>query len=143
MLTIERTVRVTAPPERILGLVGDVTNLPGLCPSALQVTDVRPLPTGGHHCHFSYALGGRVVEGDADTIELVGNRKLVDRLTGGVDGVLEWAVRPHNGTTEIGLRLAYVPAREVLARIGEPELRTRNEHEAESVLASLKALLER
>lgn len=143
MLTIERTVCVTAPPDRIFDFVEDVRHLPEFCPSVLRVTDVRPLPIGGHHCHFVYELAGSTLEGDADTIEHVGNRKRVDRLTGEVEGTFEWSIRPHNGTSAIDLKIAYVPPKELLAALGEPELRTLNEREAELVLANLKALLER
>jgi ribosome-associated toxin RatA of RatAB toxin-antitoxin module len=142
MLTIEKKVTVAAAPDRVFQYVDDVHHLPEFWPSMVEVKDVRPLPVGGHRFQYLYKMAGVRFEGHTETIDRVEDRKLVDRASGDIDATFEWEFTPHDGVTEVDLKVQYEPPKTLLGKIGEPLVRTLNEREAETVLANLKSMIE-
>ena len=127
MLTIQKRVAVSAPPEKVYRLVDDARRLPELFPHLVDVEDVHPLPLGGHRFHYHYDAGDRGLVGNIQTVEQVRNRMLVDRAVGGLDATFRWSFTPREGVTEVGL---------------EVESDGVDEQEAEEALAHLKAIAE-
>ena len=63
MAKVETTITITAPVEKIFNYIQEMTNLPEIWPSLVQITDIKQLPNGGFSNRFVYKMAGIRLEG--------------------------------------------------------------------------------
>lgn len=143
MTTIEKSIEIKAPPEKVYAFIDDAMHFPEFWPSLIEVKDVELLPAGGHRFHYLYKMAGARFEGVTETIEHKLNEVLVDRAKGQIEGTFSWKIMPVNGFTKLMLAVNYDLPPEVLKKLDEPVLVEQNELEAEFILKTLKLRLER
>lgn len=142
MATVERSTTIDAPAEQVFAYVDARENLPEIWPSMVEVTDVQALPDGGKRLRWTYKMAGMRFDGASADVEWVANRRLVTRSTGGIDSTVTWTFEPAEGTTRVRFRADYRVPVPLLGRLAEPFIVRQNEHEAETLLANLKARME-
>ena len=142
MATIERSITIKVPPEKVFDYFVDPTHLPEFWPSMIEVKDIKPLPNGGHRYHWLYKMAGVKFEGDTETVELVKNEKLVSKVEGGIESRFDWQFKPENGFTRMTVKADFKVPPTLLGKLKEPFLVKLNEHEAEILLANLKDRME-
>lgn len=142
MKTIEKTITIDAPVEKIYGFVDDPIHFPELWPSLVEVTDVELLPKGGHRFHYLYKMAGARFEGITETIERKLNEKLVDHAKGELEGTFKWFFFPEGTKTKVGLEIEYDVPGKLVEQFGETFLVKTNEGEAELMLQNLKRRME-
>jgi len=140
--TVERSVLVQAPPEKVFGYLNDPHHLLEIWPSMIDVTNVEYLPEGGYRYHWLYKMAGVRFEGDSRTIEFEPNKHIVQKNTGDFVSTFDWKFIPENGYTKIWVKAEYEIPKQLLTKLAEPFILKLNEREADFVVANLKDRVE-
>jgi uncharacterized protein YndB with AHSA1/START domain len=141
MAVLSKSITIQAPAEAIYNYLLDPLKLTEYWTGMEGVKDIQALPNGGTKFKWSTRFAGFPLEGTSEDLEIVPNRKLVSRTTGGVDMIVTWSIEPSGRETRVSLEESYdrVP---VLGKLAEPLLIKMNEKAAETILANLKIIME-
>jgi uncharacterized protein YndB with AHSA1/START domain len=139
---VEKTISINAPVEKVFAYVDDPTNLLEIWPSLVDVKDVERLPSGGSKFRWTYKMAGVRIEGVAEAVEYIINRRIVSESEGGVSSTIIWAFEPEDGGTKVTNVVDYTVHLPVLRKLAESFLVRVNENEGEVLLANLKARME-
>jgi len=142
MVTIEKSVLVKAPREKVYAYLEDPRHLPEIWPSMVEVADVAELPAGGHRFHWTYKMAGMRFEGDSETVEIQPEAHYVQKNTGQIPSTFDWTFVGKDGSTELRMKTEYEIPETLLGKLARPFLVKLNEREAETVLGNLKDRLE-
>lgn len=142
MATVERSVVMHAPVETVFGFAAAPAHLPEFWPSMVAVKDVQPLPNGGHRFGWVYKMAGMRFEGTSEDVEYVPNQQLVQQSRGGIESTVTWTFLSEAGGTRVTFLAEYSVPVPLLGRLAEAVIVKVNEHEAEALLANLKARME-
>lgn len=141
MAVLTKSIVIGVPAETIFAYLNDPLNLVEYWTGMEEVKDVQTLQNGGTKFKWFNRFMGFRLEGTSEDIEIIPNRKLVSRTTGGVDMNITWYLEPTGSGTRVTLEEMYdrVP---VIGKIGETILVKMNEQGVETILANLKIRLE-
>jgi uncharacterized protein YndB with AHSA1/START domain len=139
--TIEKTVTIDAPLEKIFDYLEEPSHLPEIWPSLYEVKDVKTLPSGGHAFKWFYNFAGFKAEGTTETFEFVPYQRIIDKAKGDIESVFTWTVHGQNGTTTVKFMAEYGFPKKFTSSDEKFVLR-RNEFEAQTLLQNLKAKFE-
>jgi uncharacterized protein YndB with AHSA1/START domain len=142
MPKVERTITINAPVKKVFGYVDDPSHLPEFWPSMFEVKDVKTLPGGGHRFMWFYNFAGKRAQGTTESSEYVPYERIVDMAKGDVEGTITWSFYGENGTTEVKFEADYQAPQKFFPVSEQGFITRRNEFEAETLLANLKAKLE-
>jgi uncharacterized protein YndB with AHSA1/START domain len=142
MVTIERSVTIDAPPEKVFGYFEDPKHFLEIMPGMVEVKDIEKLPTGGYRYHWLYKMAGVPFEGETETTKFVPNELIVDRSKGQIDSTFDWKFHAENGGTHVKLAVGYEVPKPLFGKFAERFILKLNEREAETVLANLKDRIE-
>ena len=67
MPTLQKTITVKAPVEKVFKYIDEPTHLPEIWPSLFEVKDVESLPNGGHSFAWFYNMAGNRFKGTTKT----------------------------------------------------------------------------
>jgi uncharacterized membrane protein len=139
---VQKTTAIAAPVEKVFAFMLEPSNLPEVWPSMVEVKDVQRQPNGGYNFSWVYKMAGMRIDGASETIELVPNQRVVTRSTKGIQSKFIWTYGPEGGGTRLTVEVEYTVPVPVLGKIAEAVIVKQNEHEAEVLLANLKARME-
>ncbi len=142
MRKIERSIAINAPVEQIWQYLSHPEHLPEIWPSIVEVKDVQSSSRGGDNYCWVYNMFGVRFEGRSEVVEAVTNERRTTRTTGGIDSKVTWKMHPVGAQTEVGLVSEYTIPVPLLGKLAEAFIVKANEHEAETILANLKAAME-
>jgi len=142
MAKIEKSILISAPVDKVFAFMAKPENLPEIWPSLVEVRNVQLLPNGGHCYDWTYKLAGVRIDGHAEWTEFIEDQRIVDKNESGIPSTFVWNYRPEDGGTRVTLNVDYTIPGAVLGKLAEPVIHKMNEHEAETVLANLKARME-
>jgi uncharacterized protein YndB with AHSA1/START domain len=142
MESVQRTIRIDAPVERLWRYLADPKHLPEFWPSMVEVSNAVVAPDARHSFDWIYKMAGVKFRGHADTLELLSERLRVVRNEGGIPSTFRWIFEPRGATTDLRLEITYELPIPVLGRLASPVVRWMNEREADTMLANLKARME-
>jgi len=142
MAKVERSITINAPVEKVFSYWEEPTNRPEVWPSMVEAKDVQPLPNGGNRFGWVYKMAGVRLEGTTETTEYVANQCIVEKTKGGIESTLTWTFQPEDGGTKLTVEIEYTVPIPVLGKVAEAFIVKVNEHEAELLLANLKARME-
>jgi uncharacterized protein YndB with AHSA1/START domain len=143
MVTIERTIIINAPVERVFAYMTNPANLPEIWPCLIEVNDLVQTREGtGTTYNWVYKMAGAHFEGTAKITELVPNHRLVVKDEGGIKAIRTTTVQPAEGRTKYTLQMEYVLPPSLLGELDAGFIQRLNECEADVVLANLKAKME-
>lgn len=142
MAKVERSVEIQAPVEKVFGFAADPSHLPEFWPSMLEVKDIQSLPNGGHRFSWVYQMAGMRFDGTSEDVEYTPNQQVIEKAKGGIESTIAWTFQPEAGGTRVTFLAEYTVPVPLLGRIAEAVIVKMNEHEAETLLANLKAKLE-
>jgi uncharacterized membrane protein len=142
MAKITRSITIHAPVEKVYAFMTDPNNLPQIWPSMIEVKDVQPSPAGGYNFAWAYKMAGMRFEGASETTESIPNQRTVTRSTKGIQSTFVWVYQPAEGGTKLTVEAEYVVPVPLLGKLAEAFIVKQNEHEAEALLANLKARME-
>ena len=142
MAKVERTITINAPVGKVFGYWEDPSNRPEVWPSLVEIKDVQRLPSGGYSMRWAYKMAGVRLEGTTETTEYIANERIVEKTKGGLESTLAWTFQPEDGVTKMTSEVEYKVPIPVLGKLAEAVIIKLNEHEADAVLANLKARME-
>jgi uncharacterized protein YndB with AHSA1/START domain len=142
MAHLIRKATVHAPVDKVYHYVEDKTHLPQFWPSLVEVSDIKTLPNGGKHYTWSRNLAGFRLQGRAEDIEHVPNRKLVERHEKGIDSTMTWLFEEHGRDTEVTLEIDYSVPKQLKGKLKDDVVLKFSENEADAMLGNLRAQLE-
>lgn len=103
--------------------MGDPHHLPEIWPSMIEVKDVTPAAVGVYNFSWVYKMSGMRSEGASETTEYETNKHTQTKSVKGIESTFNWDFKAHNGGAE-----SFIVKQ--------------NEHEADTLLANLKDLME-
>lgn len=143
MAKITRTITINAPVEKVFGYMTDPTNLPEIWPSMVEVKDAKLLPEHvGSSFKWVYKMAGMRFEGSSEVTEHVTSQRQVTKSTKGIQSMFVWTYQPESGGTKLTVDLEYTIPVPLLGKLAEAFIVKLNEHEADVLLANLKARME-
>ena len=142
MAKLSRSTTVHARVEDVFDFLEDKTHFPEFWPSMLDVSDIRDLPNGGKHFHWTYKMAGLRFEGDTEEIEVVPNKKLVGKNEKGIESTVTWLMDGHGEETDLTFEVDYNIPVPVLGKLAEKVVLKLNENEADAVIANVKTQIE-
>jgi uncharacterized membrane protein len=143
MAKITRSISISAPVEKVFAYMDDPTHMPEFWPSMIEVKDVKQAPEGvGSTFGWVYKMAGMRFEGVSETTEHIPNQRTATRSTKGIQSTFVWTYEPEDGGTKLTSEVEYVVPIPLLGRLAEAFILKQNEHEAETMLANLKARME-
>ena len=142
MAKLEKSITINAPAEKMFDYITVPTNMPEVWPSMLEAKDVQRLSNGGHSFRWVYKMAGMRFEGTTEDIECIANERLVSETKGGIESTITWMLQPKAGGTKMTFVAEYNVPIPLLGKLAEAFIVRQNEHEAEALLANLKARME-
>ena len=141
MATVERSVTINAPVEKIFSYISNPRNELEWLPS---VIDVRHIVGKGVGQRFSwtYKMIGIPFNGETSVAEYIPNELIVYETTGGIDSTWTWQFKPVAGRTQLQLAVEYTIPVIVLGKVAEWVVLRRNEREADMAITNIKERLE-
>ncbi|GAF88684.1 unnamed protein product [marine sediment metagenome] len=143
MATVERTISINAPVEKVFDYISEATNGPEFIPSQVEVEYVIRTEEGvGSRYRWVYKLLGIRFEGQSECTEYVPNERIVTETKGGIVSTWTYTFEPEDGGTKLTLVVDYTIPIPVLGRFAEALVLRQNEREADLAMANLKAIME-
>lgn len=143
MTKVERAITINAPVEKVFDYMTEATNLPEIWPSMVEVKDVKRTPEHiGTTFQWVYKMAGMRFEGSSTVIEYVANQREVTKSERGIPSTFVWTYQPEDGGTRLTVEVEYTIPVPLLGKLAEAFIAKQNEHEAEVMLANLKARME-
>jgi uncharacterized membrane protein len=142
MAKLTKSIIINAPVEKVFSFIDEPTNLPKIWPSLVEATNVKRLPNGGHSDKWVYKMAGIKLNGSGEDIEHIPNKRIVTKTKGGADSTQAWLFQPEAGGTKVTFEVEYTVPMKVMGKLAEAIITKMNEHEGDTVLANLKAVME-
>jgi uncharacterized membrane protein len=143
MAKLEKTLIINAPVEKVFGYMTEPANLPEIWPSMVEVKAVKKMPEHvGASFNWVYKMAGMRFEGSSQVTEWVANQREVTKSTRGIASTFTWKYKTENGGTKVTVEVEYTIPVPLLGKLAEAFIVKQNEHEAEGMLANLKARME-
>lgn len=142
MFKIQKSIIIDAPVTKVFEYMKNPSNLPEIWPSMVEVKNVRSNSKGWNIYEWVYKMGGMTFHGESDTIEYVENAHTTTESTKGIQSHFDFDYKDLNGKTELVVVAQYTIPIPLLKNIAEQIIGKLNEHEAELMLANLKARIE-
>ena len=142
MHKIQRTIEIKAPVQRVYDFVNQPTNLPGIWPHLVSVSNVVPR-AGAHDFDWIYKMAGMHLRGHGAVLEAQSGRVLRVRNEGGLPSTFVWTYTGLNGSgTRLSLEVEYSMPTPVIGKIAEALMVKLNERDIDGMLANLKDVME-
>jgi uncharacterized membrane protein len=143
MVTIERTIFIDAPVERVFSYMTNPANLPEIWPCLVEVNDLHQTREGtGTTYNWVYKMAGAHFEGIAEIIEFIPNQRLAVKDEGGINAIRTITLQSVERGTYYTLQMDYALPPLLLGELDAGFIQRLNECEADVVLANLKAKME-
>jgi uncharacterized membrane protein len=142
MAKITKSVTINAPVEKVFAFMSQPTNLPEVWPSMVEIKNVQPSPAGGYNFGWVYKMAGVRFDGASETTESITNQLVVTKSTKGIESTFVWMYESKDNGTKVTVEVEYSVPIPLLGKLAEAFIVKQNEHEADAMLANLKARME-
>jgi uncharacterized membrane protein len=144
MAKVVRSVTINVPVEKVFNYFDDPSNLPEIWPSLMEINDVKRTPEGVGSTHgWVYKLAGKRIQGTAEIIKYVVNKRIVSKaFGGGIESTQTYTFESMNGGTKFTCENVYTIDIPILGKLAEAFVAKLNENEADVFMANLKARME-
>lgn len=142
MATVNKSITINAPVEKIFKYASEPSNLPEIWPSLIENESIEKLPNGGNKTRYVYKMAGMRFEGTSVDTEYIPNERVVSMTKGGVESELIWEYESEGESTNVTLRGEYTVPIPLLGKLAEAFIVKQNDKEAETILANLKSRME-
>jgi hypothetical protein len=122
--------------------VSDPAHTPQYWTSMVDVRNVKDLGGGKQSYDWTYKMGGMKLDGTAEVVDFVPNKRMKVVSKGGIDSTITWEFTPVEGGTRMDGLTEYTVPVPVLGRLAEGLIHKQNEKEAEALMANLKRIME-
>ena len=141
MTKLETSVFIKAPVEKVWDYFSNPMNAPEWENFVLEVKDVKGEGVGRTFKIIGKLLGIRV-EMECTWLEVVPQKKLVERTKGGAELTATWNLAPENDGSRLSISGEYTISVPFLRKFADKLIVKQVQREVESSLQTLKAILE-
>jgi uncharacterized protein YndB with AHSA1/START domain len=141
MATIERSVFIKAPPERVFAFLADHANDTQWLPGMVDTRNFTGESTD-YRWEWTYKMAGISFNGTGQTLEYDPPRRVVVETRGGVVSTWAWTLEPEEDGTRVSLQMEYTVPGAALGKLAEKLLLSQNEKAASQGMANLQRILE-
>lgn len=138
MAKIKKTININAPVEKIFDYASEPTNLPEFWPSMVEVKNVKK----DKSFSWVYKMAGMHFKGSSEIAESIANERRVTKSSSGIPNKFVWTYQSEQAGTKLTLEIEYTVPVPLLGKLAEAFIVKMNEHEADTMLANLKARME-
>jgi carbon monoxide dehydrogenase subunit G len=142
MATVERSIEISAPAEKIFAYLAEPVNYLEIWPAMIAITDVTPNPAGGSDFAWTYKMGGLKFGGTSVQTVFEPPAKLAGASQGGIASTITWTLTEQGDATTVRFHGDYAIPGKLLGKLAEPLIVRENAKQAETILANLKAKTE-
>ncbi|MFB6157279.1 MAG: SRPBCC family protein [Haloferacaceae archaeon] len=142
MFSVTQRIRIAAPPEEVFAFIDDPRNHVKITPGLVDVSDVEALSNGGKRAEYRYKLAGVRLAGRVEDVERSPGRRLVQDLSGAIDGTVRYDLDDDDGATDLRYEAEYELPDTVVETVLAPVAEAYNRREAEATVENLKTFLE-
>ena len=142
MATVNKSITINAPIEKVFKYTTEQSNLPEIWPSLVENEVIESLPNGGTKTRFTYKMAGMRFKGISEDTEFIPNQRVVSKTAEGVESEIIWEFQSEGEATKVTFRGEYTVPIPLLGKLAEAFIVKQNENEAEVILANLKARME-
>jgi uncharacterized protein YndB with AHSA1/START domain len=139
MVSFNQESTFNAPLEKIFDYVSKPSNLPEIWPSLVEISNEQPLPHGGYSFNWLRRMGGVFLEGTGKYTDIAPNQWCRATTVGAVDSSMTWTFRSLGHQTRVTLTIDHHIPIPVLGWLAEVFIAKASEHEAELMMANLRA----
>ena len=101
MARIKKSTIINAPAANIFRFLQQPTNLPEIWPSLVEVKNIERLPNGGTRFQWTYKMAGMRLKGTSEDVEVIANKRVVNKSTGGIESTQTWTFQAEYGGTKV------------------------------------------
>jgi len=141
MLTINNSIHINAPVEKVFAYVTDPMSLLEWFVGMTGVTDVSGSGVG-QQSRWTYSMIGIPFSGESKLTEYVPNQRSVSKQEGGITSIITWTFAPHEGGTKLDMHIDYTIPVPVLGKLAEKVVFKRNQREAQMSMENIKGTME-
>jgi uncharacterized membrane protein len=142
MATVNKSITINTPVEKVFKYATEPSNLPEIWPSLVENKLVERLPNGGNKTQFVYKMAGMRFEGISEDTEFIPNQRVVSKTEEIVESEMIWEYQSEGEATKVTFRVEYTVPIPLLGKLAEAFIVKQNDNEAEVILANLKARME-
>ncbi len=143
MRKVQRTIDIRAPVERVFEFINQPSNLPGVWPHMVSVSNVRPRGNGASDFDWVFKMGGVHFNGHAIVEEARPGEYARVRTEGGIPSTFVWRYTGLNGSgTRLSVDVAYSIPGSVIGKVAEALVAKSNERDLDAMLHNIKEMLE-
>ena len=144
MATINKSIDIDAPAERVFEMLTDPKRLPEYAPGLISVENIRQTEQHiGDSFRATYSVLGLHFSMTFTATEYEEPTKLTTRFEGGMKGTWTWLLEPRGKSTHLTTKMEYEMAGGALGKAMNAMLVERmNEKNAEQLLENLKLVSE-
>lgn len=142
MIEIEEEVTIDAPVDDVFEYMDRPENQVEITPSLVRSERVEDLPNGGKRVAYTYTMAGIDLDGHLEAVEYEPGSHVTWRMTGDLEGEIEWGFEERDGGTRVGYAARFELPVPVLDAVVEPFARRYNERELRTTLENLRTRLE-
>lgn len=142
MFKIKKTVLINAPVVKVCEYMKDPAHLPEFWPSMLEVKNIRKNAKGWPIYEWVYKMAGMKFDGESDTTEFIENAHTTTESTKGIKSHFDFDYKDLAGKTELTVTVEYTVPIPLIGKLAEGVIGKMNDHDADTMLANLKARME-
>jgi len=140
MATVERSIVVKAPLERIFAFLADHANDPQWLPGMVGSRNFTGEGTD-YRWEWTFKMAGISFDGTGQVLEYDPPGRYAVKTQGGVVSTWAWTLEPEAEGTRLSLRMEYAIPGAALGKLAEKLLLKQNEKAADEGLANLQRIL--
>jgi uncharacterized membrane protein len=141
MPKVHKSIDIKAPVKKVFSYLEDPRNEPDWMVSLMDVTNVEGKGVGTHF-NWSYKMAGMRLNGEAERVEDIPEKRIVDKTKGGVESTWVFNFSSHGDTTTLDMDIDYSIPVPVIGKMAERLILKRNERESEQSILNIKENIE-
>jgi ribosome-associated toxin RatA of RatAB toxin-antitoxin module len=142
MERVAKSILIQTPVDTIFDFVSAPANLLKIWPGMIELQDVQQLHNGDLRFQCVHKMVGARIESTWETVQYVVNRHITIHISGGFRSAVTWTFQPQNDGTMVTFNMEYAIPAPLLRKHSKASIIAWNEHEADNILANLKAEME-
>ncbi len=143
MKRIKRSVEIDAPVERVYEYLTQPSNLLGIWPNMLSVSNVVSREGGAPDFDWEYKMAGIKFKGHAKTEEAQPYKLVRVKNESDIASTLCWTYQAIDGKrTRLGLDVEYSITTPIVGKVAESLIAKSNERDIDRLLTNLKDVME-
>ena len=142
MQTVEKSIVINAPVEKVFEYIDNPLNNPEWLIGMMDVGDVVGEPGVGRHFEWTFKMVGIPLKGQSKTMEHTFNSRIVTESEGGITSTWATDLEPEGDGTRLKIKVDYTVPIPVLGKLAEHLIAKQNERNLESSLENIKQMLE-